>query len=111
MADRRQSAEPKKSRIRRLVLDILKPHSPELIELADTLCQLSGVDGVNLVLYEIDKNTETIKLTLQGKAIVYKEVKEAVEDAGGVIHSIDEVAAGNEIIEEVETPQDKLMIK
>ena len=100
-----------KPTVRRLVLDILKPHSPELIELAERLCDIDGIDGANLVLYEIDKNTETIKLTVEGKKIDYSKVKKVVEDAGGVIHSIDEVAAGILIVEEVETPQDKLMIK
>lgn len=95
--------------IRRLVLDILKPHKPELIELADTLCSLKGVSGVNLVLYEIDKSTETVKLTIEGNSLAYPEIKRKIEDAGGVIHSIDEVAAGRKLVDEVETPQDKLM--
>jgi len=34
-------------------------------------------------------------------------VESVIEDFGGVIHSIDEVVAGKEIVEEVETAQDR----
>jgi len=94
------------SEVRRLVLDVLKPHQPTILVLADKLGDLEGVHGVDITLIEIDNKVENIKITLEGDDIDYQEVQEVVQDAGGSIHSIDKVSAGKRIIDEVETPQD-----
>jgi hypothetical protein len=93
--------------IRRLVLDVLKPHIPTILELAEALSKLGGITGVNLSLSEVDQQTETIKITIKGDKIDYLAVESVIQDFGGVIHSIDEVVAGKEIVEEVETAQDR----
>lgn len=93
--------------IRRLVLDVLKPHVPTILELAEALSKLGGISGVNLSLSEVDQQTETIKITIKGEKIDYLAVESVIEDFGGVIHSIDEVVAGKEIVEGVETAQDR----
>jgi hypothetical protein len=36
----------------------------------------------------------------------YEEISQVIEENGGAIHSIDEVAAGRVLIEDVITPQD-----
>jgi len=74
-----------------LVLDILKPLEPSLVDLARTLARAKGVDGVNLVVYEVDKKTETIKATIMGSNIDFNDVRKRVEEFGAVIHSIDGV--------------------
>jgi hypothetical protein len=93
--------------IRRLVLDVLKPHVPTMLELANELSKLNGVNGVNLSLYEVDQQTETVKVTIQGDKIDYSAIEKVIKDFGGAVHSIDEVVAGKEIIEVIETPQDR----
>ncbi len=85
--------------IRRLVLDVLKPHSPALPDFATKLSSLSGVDGVNVTLIEIDKDTETLKVTLEGK-LDYGKIRSSIEDWGGVVHSVDEVTAGSLAVSE-----------
>ncbi|ASI98453.1 DUF211 domain-containing protein [Thermococcus celer] len=65
-------------------------------------------DGVNITLVEIDKETENIKITIVGDNLDYEEIVRTIEEFGGVVHSIDMVAAGKRIIEESETPQDSL---
>ncbi|MBO8175268.1 MAG: DUF211 domain-containing protein [Thermococcus sp.] len=94
--------------IRLLVLDVLKPHQPMVTELALGLSEIQGVEGVNITLVEIDKETENIKITIVGDNLDYDEIVRTIEEFGGVVHSIDMVAAGKRIIEESETPQDKL---
>jgi len=42
-------------KIRRLVLDVLKPHNPSIIHLADDLSELEGVEAVNVSIYEMDQ--------------------------------------------------------
>ncbi len=90
----------------RIVLDILKPHEPNIPSFAKFLSQLSGVDGVNITLMEIDKETENVKITMQGDDLNFQEISDAIEEYGGSIHSVDEVVAGKKLIEEVTTPQD-----
>ena len=93
--------------IRRLVLDVLKTHVPTILELARTLARLDGIVGVNLSLSEVDQQTEPVKITILGDNIDYVAVESVIQDFGGVVHSIDEVAAGKEIVEEVETLQER----
>ncbi len=93
--------------LRRLVLDVLKPHIPTILDLATALTHVKGVAGVNLSLYEVDQQTETVKVTIQGENIDYDEVQRVIKDFGGVIHSIDEVVAGKEIVKEYETLQER----
>jgi hypothetical protein len=94
------------AKIRRLVLDTLKPHEPSIIEMADRLGDLEGVDSVNISVYEIDRKVENVKMTLEGKNIDFEEVEALVRELGGSIHSIDEAVAGQSIIDDASTPQD-----
>lgn len=90
----------------RIVLDVLKPHEPTLPYFAKFISEVSGVEGVNVTLMEIDKETENIKVTMQGNDLDFEEISKAIERYGGSIHSVDEVVAGKTMVEEVTTPQD-----
>ncbi len=92
--------------IRRLVLDVLKPHKPNVVEVSEALSHLEGVEGVNIIINEIDQKVENAKVIIAGIAINFDEIQEKLEELGATIHSIDEVAAGKRIVEEVKTPQD-----
>jgi hypothetical protein len=94
------------SKIRRLVLDTLKPHEPGIIELADRLSDLAGVTAVNVSIYEIDRKVENAKITVEGEALSYPDILAIIEELGGAVHSIDEVAAGERIIDDAPTLQD-----
>jgi hypothetical protein len=73
------------------VLDVLKLRDPPLPEFATTLCELPNVEGVKVSLVEIDQNTESIKVTMEGENINLDMVQRLMKDQGAVIHSIDEV--------------------
>ena len=92
--------------LKRLVLDVLKPHSPSIIDLSRRLAGLHGVLGVNCTLEEVDQETESIKITIEGNAIDYEKVEAAVRETGAVIHSVDSVSAGRKLVEPIQTPQD-----
>ena len=94
------------SNIRRLVLDVLKPYEPSIIDLAQQLGRLEGIDGVNISIYEIDRKVENAKITVQGKDIIYDDVLRVIQDNGGAVHSIDLAVAGAIILEDVPTLQD-----
>jgi hypothetical protein len=92
--------------LRRLVLDVLKPLDPSIVALVQLLADLEGVDGVNISIYEIDRRVENAKITIEGHDLRYDEIVVIIEENGGSVHSIDEVAAGRVLIEDVITPQD-----
>ena len=92
--------------VRRLVLDTLKPHEPNIIELAQQISELTGVDSVNISIYEIDRKVENAKITIEGMDIQYDEVAILIRELGGTIHSIDEAVAGQSIIDDAPTLQD-----
>ncbi len=93
--------------IKLIVLDVLKPHEPNIIELSKMISNLTGVSGCNLAVFEIDKKVENVKLTIEGSNINYDLVRETIEKSGGTVHSIDEVASGARAVKEVKTPQDR----
>jgi hypothetical protein len=92
--------------LRRLVIDVLKPLEPSIVEMVQILAELPGVDGVNISIYEIDRRVENAKLTVEGQNVPYQQIVQMIEENGGAVHSIDEVAAGKVLIEDVITPQD-----
>ena len=93
--------------IKRLVLDVLKPHKPSVVELSEALSHLEGVEGVNVIIYEIDQKVENAKIIIAGISVNFEGIKSKLEEMGATIHSVDEVAAGKRIVEEVMTPQDR----
>ena len=93
-------------KIRRVVLDTLKPMEPTIIDMARKLSVADGVSSVNISIAEIDLKVEKAKITLEGENINYDVVKSVIQDMGASIHSIDEVVAGKEIIDDAVTLQD-----
>ncbi len=93
--------------VRRVILDVLKPHSPNIIELSQKLASLDGTSGVNIMVEEVDQETENIKVTIEGRSIDYDEVVKVIETMGGAVHSIDSVSVGKRLVEFVETLQDR----
>ena len=84
--------------VKRVVLDVLKLREPSLPELASSLSSMKGVEGVNISLVEMDQNTESVKIAIEGENIDINFVQEMLKDNGAVIHSIDEVVVGKKIV-------------
>ncbi|WEU39895.1 MAG: DUF211 domain-containing protein [Candidatus Odinarchaeum yellowstonii] len=91
--------------IRRIVLDVLKPHTPNLVELAGIISRIEGVCGVNISLVEVDADTESVKVTIMGSNLNYSIIKAILEKYGAAVHSIDQVVAGRMVVEEPSTHQ------
>ncbi|MCE4600026.1 MAG: DUF211 domain-containing protein [Desulfurococcales archaeon] len=93
--------------VRRLVLDILKPlRGPSIIDVAREVASIRGIEGVNLTVKEIDVETITLSMTIEGESIDFTAVKEKLDMLGCVIHSIDQVVAGSKIVEEPENVEE-----
>lgn len=93
--------------IRKIVLDVLKPHEPGIVTLAKNISAITGVDGVNISVYELDKKVENVKVTIEGRFADMEKIKSVISTSGGTIHSIDEVVVGKKIVEEEETLHDR----
>ncbi len=92
--------------IRRVVLDVLKPHIPGLVELSTKLADLPGVYGVDISLIEMDQKVENVKITCEGDSINYDRVEQIIKQNGATIHSLDKISVGTSLIEEATTHQD-----
>ena len=66
--------------IKRIILDVLKPHKPSIIEVAERLGNLDGISGVNISLEEVDAETDSIKITIEGINIDYDTVKKVISE-------------------------------
>ena len=86
------------------MLDVLKPHSPSIVELARRIAALKGVQGVNCTIEEVDQETESLSVTIEGEAIDFEKIDEAIKQSGAVIHSVDSVSAGKKKVDDSHAP-------
>jgi hypothetical protein len=77
---------------KKLVLDVLKPHTPTLPDFSIFLAKLPEVESVEVILVEKNQSTESLEVILQGCDICYDDLKEHMEKQGAVIHSVDKVS-------------------
>ncbi len=102
------SDKAKKQPIKVVVIDVLKPHRPNIVELGKALCSHQSVYSANISVYAIDEKTETVKVTLEGADIDFDAVSGLIDSYGAVIHSVDKVIVGKKKVIEVplmEKPQ------
>ncbi len=79
------------TKIRRLVLDVLKPHEPNALDFASALAELGADYRITLTVIEVDKKTESTMVTIEGTDIHFDNIKAAIEKMGASVHSLDEV--------------------
>jgi hypothetical protein len=82
--------------IKRIVLDVLKPHQPNALEFTRAIARAGADYRVCLTVIEMDENTETLRIGVSGNAIDFESVQSAISEMGGSLHSIDEVEVQNE---------------
>lgn len=82
--------------VKKLVLDVLKPHQPDALEFAQTLAAVGTEYRVHLTVCEVDENTETLLIAVEGEALDFEGIQAAINIMGGSLHSIDEVEVHSE---------------
>lgn len=88
--------------IRRVVLDVDKAISrPTLLEIARAIDSVAGVRGLNITVTEIDIETVGTDVTIEGENLDVDALVHAIESAGAVVHSIDQLLAGSQIVQQV----------
>ncbi len=80
--------EPK---IKRIILDVLKPRTSSLPLFTTFLAELESVKKVEVTLVEINAKTDSLKVVLYGSGIDFDALKVHVGRDGAVIHSVDQV--------------------
>lgn len=88
--------------IRRLQLDVDKAIArPDLLELAAAIDAAPGVEALNITVAEIDLETVSLEVTVEGERIDVPRLIREIERVGAAVHSIDELVVGSRIIERV----------
>ena len=52
-----------------------KPNYPLTLEYVKVLSELKAITGINLSLYEVDQQTENVKITIEGDDLDYERIK------------------------------------
>ncbi len=79
--------------ISRVVIDAQKPREISIVDLAQALVEVEGVNKVDINVTEVDARTETLKINIYGFAVDIDSVEEVLEEHSTVIRSIDAVSA------------------
>lgn len=77
--------------VKKMVLDVLKPHQPNALEFSQAIAEVGEDYRVSLKVLEVDENTETLQVVIEGSAINLEAIHSAINNMGGSLHSIDEV--------------------
>lgn len=77
-----------------------------MLAFAEHVADVESVDAVSTSLIELDQEVQNVKITAEGSTIEYDAVKDAIDGLGGTVHSIDQVAFGEYVVDEHDTPQD-----
>lgn len=85
--------------LRQVMMDVDKAlERPSLIEIAEAIEKQAGVEGVSIVVTEIDLETVGMEITVEGENMNYDSLVTAIEKTGAVVHSLDQVLAGKRMI-------------
>ncbi len=77
--------------VKRIVLDVLKPHQPNVLEFSRAIAGAGDGYRVRTTVLEVDENTETLQVVVEGDAIDFEAVQSVISGMSGSLHSIDEV--------------------
>lgn len=81
----------RKVKVKRIKLDVLKPHLPNVLEFATGIGTNGGANRVLVRVVEVDDKTETLEVLVEGNDIEFDQLAERITELGGSLHSIDEV--------------------
>lgn len=79
------------TRLKRVVLDVLKPRQPNIIDFAKAIAMLGSGYRVNLLVEEVDDKTESVILKVEADELDIDALQAMINDLGASLHSIDEV--------------------
>ncbi|HEX5154016.1 MAG TPA: DUF211 domain-containing protein [Parafilimonas sp.] len=85
--------------IRQLMFDVDKAlQRPSLVEIAASVEAVNGVEGLSIMVTEVDMETVGMEITIEGENLSYDALVNAIEKTGAVVHSVDQLIAGKRLI-------------
>ncbi len=82
--------------VKRLVLDVLKPHKPNALDLARAIASLADGYRVDIKVLEVDDKTETLIVTIEGEELDFELINTTISENGASLHSVDEVSVSGQ---------------
>ncbi len=79
--------------LKRMVLDVLKPRHPNIIDFATAIAELGQDYRVVVKVDEVDDRTESVMLSIEGENLDFEAIQQSIKALGGSLHSIDEIEA------------------
>ncbi|CCC82478.1 DUF211 domain-containing protein [Thermoproteus tenax] len=86
--------------VRRVVIDAAIPtKNVSIVDVAKSLYETRGVKAVRVIVDDVDVDVLGLIVVVEGEGVDVKEIQDAIEKVGGVVHSLDEVVVGEYIPE------------
>jgi len=86
--------------LRRVRLDVdWAIGGPNIAMVATAIDDVEGVEAANITITEIDLETVGTDIVVEGNGLDLEALTSAIEHAGAVVHSVDEVAIGDRIVD------------
>ena len=82
--------------VKRLVLDILKPHQPRSLEFCAKLAEVGDDYRISLTVIGVDEQTETVEVCIEGYNLDFEAIQAAITEMSSALHSVDVVEVQNE---------------
>lgn len=82
--------------VKRLVLDVLKPHLPNALEFSLSIASIAEDYRVDIKVQEVDEKTETLLVSIEGDQLNFERIIDCISENGASLHSIDEVSVTGE---------------
>jgi len=82
--------------VKKLVLDVVKPHNPNIVDMAEGLSELKGVEKVDIDVQDYDSTIERLKVIIEGEDLDYDEIVKVIRYYGGNVASLDGVTVVSE---------------
>lgn len=79
------------SSLKRIVLDVLKPHQPNALEFASAIADQNRGCRVIVTVTGVDEKTESTLVVVESKDIIFESIVRTISSLGGSVHSVDEV--------------------
>jgi hypothetical protein len=84
--------------IRRVVLDVMIPFNVQSSDLGLKLSKLPGVDGVDILVTEVEQRILKAKLTIEGENINLDAVRNLLDKIGASLQGVDRITCGKRIV-------------
>lgn len=79
------------TQVKHIVLDVLKPHHPNVLELARAIAERGADYRVRIDVEAVDEKTESVIIDVVGEDLDFEALLEVIGAMGASVHSIDGV--------------------